>query len=83
MSTDLKALVLIELLNRISLPNLLKYRLLMELETKVYRYTFDCHEVRLYNKESVAVWSDNFDERFDFTWEEIDCSINMQKTTLK
>ena len=70
MTSDIKSLVLKKLLWEIDRLN--KYKTLAIINGKLQTFKFDCHEVRVYEENKVSVWSDNFDERFDFTWEEID-----------
>lgn len=73
MPTDLKALVLKSLLSYQDRLNLhgIKYSQTNE----VSFYEFDCHKVKV--SDTVTVWSDNFDENFIFTWEEINKACNV------
>ncbi len=79
MPTDLKALVLKSITSKLYVDRLLKHRLLKILNNETYAYDIEDHQVRLYKEDDIViVWSENFNERFDFTWEEIDKSIDLQ-----
>lgn len=71
MATDLKALVLRDVMAHKDLLN--KYGTLKALTGKDQQYRLDCNTVRIY--EDVRVWSDNFDEYFMFTWDEINAAL--------
>lgn len=79
MPTDLKALVLKSITSKLYLDRLLKHRLLKILNNETYAYDIEDHQVRLYKEDDiVTVWSENFNERFDFTWEEIDAHLSLK-----